>query len=184
MELTTPTTLGELSTPTLCNPPEKPSGTEHNVTSLREMYDFFLAGITDDMFMELSRDDTEEILDEILMAALPEFEFPRKNIFDIDWGRRMFNVALTAEEMLIIRTYMIAAWIGYQLASIENIRQKYSGSDFTFTSQASHMSKLMAMKEEYEDRGFHLQRLYCRRRVTEDGELVSTMDMIMADGQP
>lgn len=176
----------ELTTPDLLSPrpiekkPLKPQGPEDNCTTLQEMYDFFLAGITDDMFMEITLEDTQAILDEILMAALPEFEFPRKNIFDIDWGKRKFRVQLTAEEMMIIRQYMIAVWIGYQLASIENIRQKYSGSDFSFTSQASHIDKLIKLKQEYEDSGFHLQRLYCRRRVNEKGELESTMDSIMA----
>lgn len=177
----------EPSTPNTPNgdvPPERPMGPGSNRTSLRQMYDFFLAGITDDMFMELTKEDTEEILDEILMAALPSFEFPRKNVFDIDWGRREFRCApLTAEEMMIIRQYMIVEWIGYQLASIENVRQKYSSSDFSFTSQASHMARLITLRKEYSDKGFHLQRLYCRRTVDEDGRLVSTMDSIMASGQ-
>ena len=158
--------------------PTNPPGEKNTRTSLRQMYDFFLAGITDDMFMEITPDETDEILDEILMAALPEFEFPRKNIFDIDWERREFRCQLTSEEMMIIRQYMIAAWIGYQLASVDNIRQKYSSSDFQFTSQASHMNRLLSLKQEYEERGFHLQRLYCRRRVNKDGQLESTMDQL------
>ena len=43
------------------------------------------------------------------------------------------------------------------------IRQKYSGSDFKFTSQASHIKQLNALKAQYEQKGFHLQRLYRRR---------------------
>lgn len=46
-------------------------------TTFQEMYDFFLAGITDDMFMEMTREDTEGVLEELLVAALPHFEFPR-----------------------------------------------------------------------------------------------------------
>lgn len=180
MELTTPDLLSP--PPPLdggCKPkPEKP--VRNTNTSLKEMYDFFLSGITDDMFLEITVEDTMEILDELLRAALPNFEFPRKNIFDIDWDERTFRVKLTAEEMLIIRQYMTVAWIGYQLASIENIRQKYSSSDFAFTSQASHISQLVKLKQEYEDQGFHLQRLYCRRKVDENGVMVPLMDTIMA----
>ena len=109
-------------------------------TSFDEMENFFLAGITDDMYMELTEDDTKEILDEILVAALPSFEFPKQaQLQNIDIENRNFTVDLTQEEMMIIRQYMIAEWIGYQLATVENIRQKYSGSDFKFTSQAAHM---------------------------------------------
>lgn len=99
-------------------------------TSFDEMEDFFLAGITDDMYLELTEEDTEEILDEILLAALPSFEFPKnKNLLEVDLDSREFDDDLTIEEMMIIRQYMIAEWIGYQLATVDNVRQKYSGSN-------------------------------------------------------
>lgn len=138
-------------------------------TSFREMYDFFLAGITDDMFLELDKQDTEAMLEEILMAALPHFEFPRFDIFNVDPILQTFPCVLSVEEKMIIRQYMISEWIGFQLATVENIRQKYSGSDFKFTSQASHMKQLITMKKEYETKGFHLQRLYNRRKLSADG---------------
>lgn len=150
-------------------------------TTFKEMYDFFLSGITDDMFMELTREDTEEILQEILFAALPHFEFPRKDIFDVDLEDKRFTCRLSLEEMRIIRDYMIAEWICYQLASIENVRQKYSGSDFSFTSQANHIARLVSLQQHYMDDGFRLQRLYSRRRRGEDGVYVSTWDEVMGD---
>ena len=76
---------------------------------------------------------------------------------------------------------MIVEWLGQQLASVENTRMKYSGSDFKFTSQANHMQKLLAIKKDYEREGFHLQRLYKRRiKDPETGRMLSTMDIIMA----
>lgn len=149
-------------------------------TSFDEMEDFFLAGITDDMYLELTEEDTKQILDEILLAALPSFEFPKnKNLLEVDLDSREFDDDLTTEEMMIIRQYMIAEWIGYQLATVDNVRQKYSGSDFKLTSQASHIKQLVAMKKEYESRGFHLQRLYCRREIDKDGNFKSTFSKIM-----
>jgi hypothetical protein len=74
---------------------------------------------------------------------------------------------------------MIVGWLSQQLASVENTRMKYSGSDFKFTSQANHMAKLQAMKRDYERRGFHLQRLYKRRKVDENGIMRSTFGSIM-----
>jgi hypothetical protein len=56
---------------------------------------------------------------------------------------------------------------------------KYSGSDFKFTSQANHMAKIQAMKKDYERRGFHLQRLYKRRKTDENGIMRSTFGSIM-----
>lgn len=151
----------------------------YKYTYFKEVFDFFLAGITDDMFMELTKEDTEEILQEIMLAALPYFEFARHDLFDMDLLKERFNFKLTVEEMMIIRQYMIAQWIGYQLATIDLIKQKYSGSDFKFTSQASHIKQLQAMKVDYERQGFHLQRLYKRRERKSDGRVGSTMAMIM-----
>lgn len=97
-------------------------------TSFKEMYDFFLAGVTDDMFMELTKEDTEAMLEEILIAAMPHFEFPKwANPFDLDLINKQFTATLTTEEKIIIRYYMISEWIGFQLANIDLVRQKYSG---------------------------------------------------------
>lgn len=154
--------------------------TDETPTTFKEMFDFFLAGITDDMFMELTKEDTEALLEEILLAALPHFEFPRwTNPFDIDLEHKVFNVKLTLEEKMIIRQYMISEWIGYQLANIDLVRQKYSGSDFSLTSQAAHMKQLLELKKDYEYKGFKLQRLYNRRRVAKDGRLHSSFGKIM-----
>ena len=74
---------------------------------------------------------------------------------------------------------MIVEWLGQQLASVENTRMKYSGSDFKFTSQANHMQKLLAVKKDYEREGFHLQRLYKRRKADVDGIVHSTFNQII-----
>jgi hypothetical protein len=66
-----------------------------SVTSFQDMYDFFYAGITDDMFMEMTKEDTDALTEEILMAAIPHFEFPRKNIFDVDLENKTFTCKLT-----------------------------------------------------------------------------------------
>lgn len=80
---------------------------DEEVTSFSDMYDFFLAGITDDMFMELTKEDTEELLQEILLAAIPHFEFPKKDIFNVDLENAQFSCLLDLEEKMILRQYMI-----------------------------------------------------------------------------
>ena len=148
-------------------------------TKFAVVYDAFLSKITDDMYMELTIDDTRAMLEELLMSALHWFEFPRVNIFDYDKEIREFNVSLSTEETNIIATYMIVEWIGQQLASVENTRMKYSGSDFKFTSQANHLAKLQSLKEKYIAEGFHLQRLYKRRKADKNGIMRSTISSIM-----
>ena len=89
-----------------------------------------------------------------------------------------FNNPLTHEEINILAVYMIVEWLSQQLASVENTRMKYSGSDFKFTSQANHMQKLLQLKKDYEREGFHLQRLYKRRAPDKNGIMRSTFGLL------
>ena len=133
------------------------------MTTFREIYDSFLGKITDDMYLELTQEDTEKMLFELFEKSLHFFEFPRVDIYNYNVELEEYNIVLSREEINIISTYMVVCWLGQQLASVENVRMKYSGSDFKFTSQANHMAKIQAMRKEYEREGFHLQRLYKRR---------------------
>ena len=148
-------------------------------TPFSAIYTSFFSKITDDMYMELDRKQTEGMLQELLIGAIPWFEFPKVNIFDYEEDMETFNVHLNNEEINILATYMIVGWLDQQLASVENTRMKYSGSDFKFTSQANHMQKLLQLKKDYERTGFHLQRLYKRRTQDKNGIQRSTFGDIM-----
>lgn len=122
-------------------------------TPFSKVYDSFLTKATDDMYLELTELDTFRLLQDMLLAAIPWFEFPRVDINDYEleeindvsiycgvdsdmmdvtatiYGGGHFNVPLTNEEINILSSYMIVVWISQQLASVENTRMKYSGSD-------------------------------------------------------
>lgn len=49
-------------------------------TSFSTIYDRFLGKITDDMYVELTPEDTLRDLQTLLVDALPGFEFPRCNL--------------------------------------------------------------------------------------------------------
>jgi len=122
-------------------------------TSFNEVYDAFLSRITDDMYCELTELDTFRMLQELLVLAIPKFEFPRVDLTDYElqdiveesyyigvesddlvvtalvYGGGNFNATLNQEEINILAIYMIVEWISQQLASVENTRMKYSGSD-------------------------------------------------------
>lgn len=51
-------------------------------TKFTDVYNRFLGKITDDMYMELTPEDTVRDLQNLLIDALPNFEFPRKNLMD------------------------------------------------------------------------------------------------------
>ena len=167
-------------------------------TPFSVVYDSFLSKITDDAYMEMTYEETLNILEDLLITAIQKFEFPRIALdYDLKKQTRMvrhpgtnedvpvseivmvFLNELTTEEINILSTYMIVEWLGQQLASVELVRMKYSGSDFKFTSQANHMQKLLQMKKDYEREGFHLQRLYSRRKKDDNGVYRSTFGKIM-----
>lgn len=153
------------------------------MTTFKDIYDSFLGKITDDMYLELTQEDTEKMLFELFEKALHFFEFPRVDIYNYNVELEEYNIILSREEINIISTYMVVCWLGQQLASVENVRMKYSGSDFKFTSQANHMAKIQAMRKEYEREGFHLQRLYKRRKADAKGIMRSTFDTIMTSNK-
>ena len=179
-------------------------------TQFSEIYNRFLNKITDDMYMELTPEDTIKDLRNLLIDAIPGFEFPRKVIDDyvletlvveenetkpddfiigVIWDelpedaddeipevlieRSHFNVELTSEEINILAILMMCAWLNRQVASIENTRMKYSGTDFKMTSQANHLSKLLSLLAECQRQSHHMQRLYKRRYADENGEIRS-----------
>ena len=160
------------------------------ITPFSKVYDRFFSKITDDMYMELTEFDTYRLVEQLLVSAIHSFEFPRVDLTnyvlssvteenEIETLEGHFNEELSDEEINILATYMVVEWLGQQLASVENTRMKYSGSDFKFTSQANHMSKLTNLKDHYKKEGFHLQRLYSRRKKGSDGRMHSTFGSIM-----
>ena len=184
-------------------------------TLFSAVYNRFLGQITDDLYLELTPEDTLRDLQNLLINAIPGFEFPRCNLYDyviemhevtesevnaddfvigpvwsgeddtlletpkvlVDKSR--FNVGLTPEEINILALLMKQGWVQRQVTSIENTRMKYSGADFKMTSQANHLSKLMALLEESRRDSFHMQRLYKRRKVAAGGGYASNWSSLM-----
>ena len=186
-------------------------------TQFTEVYNRFLGKITDDMYVELTPQDTIRDLRNLLIDAIPGFEFPRHNLYDyvieteikhedevlttdfiigmlwddlsdddnnIDKPPRLvienskFAATLTSEEINILAILMMVAWVQRQVTSIENTRMKYSGSDFKMTSQANHLSKLQSLLNECNRQSLHMQRLYKRRKIAENGEYQSNWSVL------
>jgi hypothetical protein len=161
--------------------------------------------------MELTPQDTVKDLRNLLLDAIPGFEFPRKDLYNYEvktetiredealpgdfilgviWNqlpedagvtipnvivdKSAFAATLTSEEINILALLMKQGWIQRQVSSVENTRMKYSGSDFKFTSQANHLAKLLSLLKEAQREAHHMQRLYKRRKLDENGNYVST----------
>ena len=156
-------------------------------TPFTQVYNRFLGKITDDMYMELTPEDTIRDLRNLLLDAIPGFEFPRQNLLDYTLDNitenaleetSSFSAELSSEEINILAILMMISWTQRQVTSIENTRMKFSGSDFKFTSQANHLSKLLNLLAENQRQSHHMQRLYKRRRFDKDGKYESNWSVL------
>ena len=184
-------------------------------TPFVDVYNRFLGKITDDMYVELTPQATIRDLRNMLIDAIPGFEFPRHNLYDyviqtvvkdedkvlttdfilgMLWDempedslnatprvvveKSEFAAELTSEEINILAILMMTAWVQRQVTSIENTRMKYSGTDFKLTSQANHLSKLQSLLNECHRQSHHMQRLYKRRKIIDNGEYRSNWSVL------
>jgi hypothetical protein len=66
-----------------------------DLTTFEEIYDCFLGKITDDMYVQWNEEDTRKDMKNILLDAIPGFEFPRFPLFNYDSELETYNVHLT-----------------------------------------------------------------------------------------
>lgn len=161
---------------------------EKKTTSFQLVYDSFFDRVTSDMYMEQTEYDTLKNIQGILLNSLHWFKLPRFDIYDYTLPTKeesaelkagFFNSALTAEEINIISVYMMVEWFTQQIATTDNTRQIYSGSDFKMTSQANHVAKLNTLRTQFLEEGKHLQDIYKRRKKDKNGRFVSSLGQIM-----
>ena len=150
-------------------------------TTFETIIDRFLGKITDDMYLELTPEDTIRDAKQFLIDAIPYFEFPRFALYDYNADLEEYNIDLTAEEINILALLMKTAWLDRQINSIEVTRMKYSGVDFKLTSQANHLSKLLQLKSENVRESTHAQRLYKRRKFNKDGTVSSNWSCLIEE---
>lgn len=147
-------------------------------TPFEKIYNKFFGKVTDDLYLEMTYEDTLRDVKSILLDAIPYFEFPRFALYNYDEDLEQYNVDLTAEEVNIFAILMKITWLNRQIDSVEVTRMKYSGADFKMTSQANHLSKLISSKSESQRENMHAQRLYKRRKTGADGRIMSNWSIL------
>jgi hypothetical protein len=72
------------------------------MTQFAAVYNRFLGKITDDMYLELTPQDTIRDLQNLLIDAIPGFEFPRKNLYDYEIKTEIIREDLVQEDDFIL----------------------------------------------------------------------------------
>ena len=183
-------------------------------TPFFSIYCTFLSNVTDDLYLELTYEDTFKMLEKMLMQAIAMFKWPRfpKYAFNRDiptmvgesktigpdgeeiveeviLSKGCWTIQLTLEEIDILSDLMMIKWMDMQLFSANNTKMRYSSSDFKFTSQANHISKLSALKRDLEQSVKSKQSMYRRQKidafgnVTPDYEGLSTPKYLQDRGE-
>lgn len=71
-------------------------------TQFATVYNRFLGKITDDMYIELTPEDTVRDLQNLLVEAIPGFEFPRHNLYDYEIAVvEMYENEVVKEDFII-----------------------------------------------------------------------------------
>ena len=71
-------------------------------TQFSAVYNRFLGQVTDDLYLELTPEDTLKDLQNLLINAIPGFEFPRKNLYDYTIEvRTMASDELTPDDFVL-----------------------------------------------------------------------------------
>lgn len=132
------------------------------MTPFQSVYDAFFRLVTDDMYMEITEEETRADCKDLLLISLPMFEFPEE-VIDVN-DDDTFSRKLSLEEINILAYGMLQAWLQRQITSIEHVRQKFSGADFKLSSQASHLQRLMSLFTQTKDEYRRLMMINTRRK--------------------
>ena len=112
-------------------------------TPFTKVYNRFLGKITDDMYIELTPEDTIKDLQNLIIDAIPGFEFPRKNLMDYE-----IKTAVKREDELLPDDFVIGVvWgtIPVDNAQIPNVIIEQSSFAAELTDEEINILALLMM---------------------------------------
>lgn len=112
-------------------------------TPFTKVYNRFLGKITDDMYIELTPEDTVKDLQNLIIDAIPGFEFPRKNLMDYE-----IKTAVKREDELVPDDFVIGVvWgtIPEDDAQIPNVIVEQSSFAAELTDEEINILALLMM---------------------------------------
>lgn len=127
------------------------------MTRYDDVYDAFLAKISDDEWLEgLSDCVVHEDFRQILEGAIPYFKFPRISLTRNSIG---FTETLSSMEIQILATFMKAEWLDRVILDWENLRPMYDEKDW---SPGNFLDKLNSLADRTDRKAKRLEAIYYR----------------------
>ena len=118
-------------------------------TLFASVYNRFLGKITDDMYLELTPEDTIKDLQNLLVDAIPGFEFPRINLYDYD-----ISVVKIAEDEIVEEDFVLGVvWEddSGELSEVPNVLVDRSSFNVELSSEEVNILALL-MKQAWVQR--------------------------------
>ena len=117
-------------------------------TKFSVVYNHFLGKITDDMYLELTPEDTVKDLQNLIVDAIPGFEFPRQNLYDYT-----IEVIEMSEDELSSNDFVIGTVWGDLDTMIETPKVLVDHSHFNVELTAEEINILaLLMKQSWVQR--------------------------------
>lgn len=100
-------------------------------TTYAEVYDAFLASITDDMYISWTKEDTYADISNLLKSAIVRFFMPREDLrsVDYDYGEPCFTCELSYDTINLLVLLMTREWLARQMNTVRIVQTQLTGSD-------------------------------------------------------
>lgn len=115
-------------------------------TLFSEIYEAFLNGITDDMYITTTEEETNEDLSSFLINSIVRFRGPKVPLRNYDLELQKFNTKLDIDEISILALLMKIDWISRQMHTVNLTEMQYTGSDAKVLNTKAQMATLTALK--------------------------------------
>ena len=114
-----------------------------------DIYPQFLASLKSNTLAEMSTDDLEEYLDELMIKAVAAFWFPRVSLeYTSDSDGYYFVEDIRQQEINVLGVLMKRYWLEQQLDDENKMEQKYYDSSIKTHSQANMIKVMQSRFEE------------------------------------
>lgn len=120
-------------------------------TPYTDVYDFFLAKVTDYSFVDLEKyptvEDLSSELQKYLRSAIIRFR-QSKILLSRNDVTKEFDNDLNDEEKEILSTLMILSYIQPKIVSTQNMEQRLTDREYKSFSQGKHLEEMIKLRKE------------------------------------
>lgn len=129
-------------------------------TPFEDVYDFFLAKVTDYSFVDFTQIELEEEFEKYLRSATTKFMSAGEVRLSRDFTKKEFKNDLSDLEKEIISLLMVVEYLNPKIIATENMKQFLASREYKIYSQANHLSKMVDLKNQIKSESQHLMSMY------------------------